>query len=34
MRARLAQDTEVERNAALEQIGLITRGRIDALVKR
>ena len=34
MRARLAQDTEVERNAALEQIGLITRGRIDALLKR
>jgi 2-oxo-4-hydroxy-4-carboxy-5-ureidoimidazoline decarboxylase len=32
MRARIAQSTEVERNAALEQIGLITRGRIDALV--
>ena len=33
MRARVAQDTVTERNAALEQIGLITRGRIDALVK-
>jgi 2-oxo-4-hydroxy-4-carboxy-5-ureidoimidazoline decarboxylase len=33
MRARVAQDTEAERNAALQQIGLITRGRIDALVK-
>jgi 2-oxo-4-hydroxy-4-carboxy-5-ureidoimidazoline decarboxylase len=33
MRARVAESTEVERNAALEQIGLITRGRIDALVK-
>jgi 2-oxo-4-hydroxy-4-carboxy-5-ureidoimidazoline decarboxylase len=33
MRARVAANTEVERNAALEQIGLITRGRIDALVK-
>jgi 2-oxo-4-hydroxy-4-carboxy-5-ureidoimidazoline decarboxylase len=33
MRARVAQDTKIERNAALEQIGLITRGRIDALVK-
>lgn len=33
MRARVAEDTEVERNAALEQIGLITRGRIDALVR-
>jgi 2-oxo-4-hydroxy-4-carboxy-5-ureidoimidazoline decarboxylase len=32
MRARVAQDTKIERNAALEQIGLITRGRIDALV--
>ena len=32
MRARTAQSTEVERDAALEQIGLITRGRIDALV--
>ena len=33
MRARVAQDTKVERDAALEQIGLITRGRIDTLVK-
>ena len=33
MRARVAKSTEVERNAALEQIGMITRGRIDALVK-
>lgn len=33
MRARVAADTEIERNAALEQIGLITRGRIDALVQ-
>ena len=33
MRARVAESTEIERNAALEQIGLITRGRIDALVK-
>ncbi|TKW70002.1 MAG: 2-oxo-4-hydroxy-4-carboxy-5-ureidoimidazoline decarboxylase [Bradyrhizobium icense] len=33
MRARVAANTEVERNAALAQIGLITRGRIDALVK-
>jgi 2-oxo-4-hydroxy-4-carboxy-5-ureidoimidazoline decarboxylase len=33
MRTRLAEDTEVERNAALEQIGLITRSRIDALVQ-
>src|SRR5215470_8365513 len=33
MRARVAERTEVERDAALEQIGLITRGRIDALVK-
>ena len=33
MRARVAQDTAAERSAALEQIGLITRGRIDALVK-
>jgi 2-oxo-4-hydroxy-4-carboxy-5-ureidoimidazoline decarboxylase len=33
MRARVAHDTGIERNAALEQIGLITRGRIDALVK-
>jgi len=33
MRARVAESTEVEPDAALEQIGLITRGRIDALVK-
>lgn len=33
MLTRIAQDTKVERDAALEQIGLITRGRIDALVK-
>lgn len=33
MRTRLAENTEVERRAALEQIGLITRGRIEALVK-
>jgi 2-oxo-4-hydroxy-4-carboxy--5-ureidoimidazoline (OHCU) decarboxylase len=33
MRARVAQNTSAERSAALEQIGLITRGRIDALVK-
>lgn len=33
MRARVAQNTAAERSAALEQIGLITRGRIDALVK-
>lgn len=33
MRARVAEDTGIERNAALKQIGLITRGRIDALVK-
>jgi len=33
MRARVAESTEAERRAALEQIGLITRGRIDALVK-
>ncbi len=33
MRARIAESTEAERCAALEQIGLITRGRIDALVK-
>ena len=33
MRARVAKSTEAERNAALEQIGLITRGRIDALVQ-
>jgi 2-oxo-4-hydroxy-4-carboxy-5-ureidoimidazoline decarboxylase len=33
VRARTAQATEIERRAALEQIGLITRGRLDALVK-
>ena len=33
IRARTAQATEIERRAALEQIGLITRGRIDALVQ-
>ena len=33
MHARVAENTEAERNAALEQIGLITRGRIDALVR-
>src|SRR5581483_10865606 len=33
MRARIAESTEAERSAALEQIGLITRGRIEALVK-
>ena len=32
IRTRTAQATEIERRAALEQIGLITRGRIDALV--
>jgi 2-oxo-4-hydroxy-4-carboxy-5-ureidoimidazoline decarboxylase len=32
IRARTSQTTEIERRAALEQIGLITRGRIDALV--
>jgi len=32
LRARTAGSTDVERRAALEQIGLITRGRIDALV--
>lgn len=32
LRIRLAQTTENERGAALKQIGLITRGRIDALV--
>jgi 2-oxo-4-hydroxy-4-carboxy-5-ureidoimidazoline decarboxylase len=32
MRARTSQATEIERGVALEQIGLITRGRIDALV--
>lgn len=33
MRARTAQATEVERQAALEQIGRITRGRIGALIQ-
>lgn len=33
LRDRVAQDTEAERDTALEQIGLITRGRIEALVK-
>jgi 2-oxo-4-hydroxy-4-carboxy-5-ureidoimidazoline decarboxylase len=32
MRTRTSQATEIERGVALEQIGLITRGRIDALV--
>ena len=32
IRARTSQATEIERRAALEQIGLITRGRIDALM--
>lgn len=32
MRARTAQTTEIERRAALEQIGLITHGRIGALI--
>jgi 2-oxo-4-hydroxy-4-carboxy-5-ureidoimidazoline decarboxylase len=32
IRARTAQATEIERRSALEQIGLITKGRIDALV--
>jgi 2-oxo-4-hydroxy-4-carboxy-5-ureidoimidazoline decarboxylase len=32
MRARTSQATEIERGVAIEQIGLITRGRIDALV--
>jgi 2-oxo-4-hydroxy-4-carboxy-5-ureidoimidazoline decarboxylase len=32
IRARIAQTSENERGAALEQIGLITRGRIDALI--
>lgn len=32
MRARVAQTTEIERRAALEQIGLITRGRIGVLI--
>lgn len=34
MRDRVAQATDAERDAALEQIGLITRGRIEALVKQ
>jgi 2-oxo-4-hydroxy-4-carboxy-5-ureidoimidazoline decarboxylase len=33
IRTRLSQTSEIERRTALEQIGLITRGRIDALVK-
>ena len=33
IRARTSQPTEIEHRAALEQIGLITRGRIDALMK-
>lgn len=33
MRDRVARDTAAERDTALEQIGLITRGRIEALVK-
>jgi 2-oxo-4-hydroxy-4-carboxy-5-ureidoimidazoline decarboxylase len=33
LRDRVAQDTAAERDTALEQIGLITRGRIEALVK-
>ncbi len=32
MHTRISQTTEVERGVALEQIGLITRGRIEALV--
>lgn len=32
LRARTAESTETERRAALDQIGLITRGRIDALL--
>jgi hypothetical protein len=34
MRARIVRSTAIERGAALDQIGLITRGRIDALVKQ
>jgi 2-oxo-4-hydroxy-4-carboxy-5-ureidoimidazoline decarboxylase len=34
IRSRLSQSTQIERGTALDQIGLITRGRIDALVKR
>ena len=33
IRVRTSQATGIERRTALEQIGLITRGRIDALVK-
>lgn len=33
LRDRIAQDTGAERGMALEQIGLITRGRIEALVR-
>ena len=32
MRHRTLQGTETERHAAFEQIGFITRGRIDALL--
>jgi len=32
MRSRAAESTEAERRAALAQIGLITRGRIDTLL--
>lgn len=32
LRTRVAGSTDAERDAALDQIGLITRGRIDALV--
>jgi 2-oxo-4-hydroxy-4-carboxy-5-ureidoimidazoline decarboxylase len=32
LRSRAAERTEVERGVALEQIGFITRGRIDALL--
>jgi 2-oxo-4-hydroxy-4-carboxy-5-ureidoimidazoline decarboxylase len=33
MRARTSESTQAERGAALAQIGLITRGRMDTLVK-
>jgi len=33
LRARAAASTEAERHAALDQIGFITRGRIEALVE-
>ena len=33
LRTRLVGSTDAERAAALEQIGLITRGRLDALVR-